>query len=155
MTIRFTLVTLIAAAPEDVFDLSLDTGLHLRSMRGYAEELLSVDPGRLLTVGDEVTWRARHFGVRWTMTDRLTELERPSRFVDEQVRGPFASFHHVHEFARDTAGTGTVMTDHITFDAPLSILGDAVERLVLARRMRHLISVRNAHLKHECEQPRP
>ena len=77
MTVRFTLVTPIAAAPEDVFDLSLDTGLHLRSMRGYAEELLSVDPGRLLTVGDEVTWRARHFGIRWTMTDRLTEPPRP------------------------------------------------------------------------------
>ena len=153
MTVRFSLVTPIAAPTEDVFDLSLDTGLHLRSMRDYGEELLSVDPGRLLTVGDEVTWRARHFGVRWTMTDRVTELDRPYRFVDEQVRGPFASFHHVHEFAPATAGSGTVMTDHITFDAPLGILGDAVERLVLANRMRTLISVRNAHLKHECEHP--
>ena len=153
MTTRFTLVTAIAAAPEDVFDLSLDTGLHLRSMRGYAEELLSVDPGRTLSTGDEVTWRARHFGIRWTMTDRIIELERPRRFVDEQVRGPFSTFHHVHEFARDAAGTGTVMTDHITFDAPCWILGDAVERLALAARMRHLITVRNTHLKHECETP--
>lgn len=151
MTVRFTLVTPIAATLEDVFDLSLDTGLHLRSMRGYAEELMGVDPGRPLTVGDEVTWRARHFGIRWTMTDRVTELERPSRFVDEQVRGPFARFRHVHEFAPDAAGTGTVMTDHVTFDAPLWILGDAVERLVLARRLQHLIEVRNAHLRHESE----
>jgi hypothetical protein len=46
----------------------------------------------------------------------------------------------------------TIRTDHIRLDAPFWLLGDAVERLVLARRMRHLISVRNAHLRHECEQ---
>jgi ligand-binding SRPBCC domain-containing protein len=150
VTVRFTLVTPIAASPESVFDLSLDVGLHLRSMAGYDEELVGVDPGRPLTVGDEVTWRARHLGIRWTLTTRVVELDRPRRFVDEQVRGPFAAFRHEHEFAAD--GDGCVMTDHVVVDAPLGLLGDAVERVVLGARMRHLIEVRNTQLRLEAER---
>jgi ligand-binding SRPBCC domain-containing protein len=32
------------------------------------------------------------------MTSRITEWSRPERFVDEQVRGPFAAFRHEHLF---------------------------------------------------------
>lgn len=53
-----------------------------------------------IALGETVTWRARHFGIWFTMTSRITSLERPNRFVDEQVRGPFRSFHHEHVFAR-------------------------------------------------------
>lgn len=56
-----------------------------------------VTAGRI-GLGEEVTWRAVHFGLPFTMTSRVTELERPLRFVDEQVRGPFRSFRHEHRF---------------------------------------------------------
>jgi ligand-binding SRPBCC domain-containing protein len=37
-----------------------------------------------------------HFGVPITMTSRITRMSPPRLFVDEQVRGPFRSFHHEH-----------------------------------------------------------
>lgn len=42
-----------------------------------------------MKLGDSVTRQARHFGIPFTMTSRITELTAPTRFVDEQVSGPF------------------------------------------------------------------
>ncbi|MFF2495252.1 SRPBCC family protein [Agromyces sp. NPDC058064] len=95
-------------------------------------------------LGEEVSWRARHFGVRWRMTSRITELERPVRFVDEQVRGPFRSFRHVHRFESDRADE-TLMIDDIEFAAPFGPLGRLAER-ALGPYLRRLIERRNAHL---------
>ena len=147
MTVRFRLVNLVAAPPATVFDLSLDVDLHLRSMAAWHERVLG-SPTAPLALGDEVTWTARHFGVPFSMTSRIAELERPHRFVDEQVRGPFASFRHVHTF--QATDDGTRMTDDVAFDAPLGPLGDLAESLVLRRRLRHLIEVRNELLVHEA-----
>lgn len=78
------------------------------------------------------------------MTSRIVEHDRPDGFVDEQVRGPFARFRHVHRF--EPIETGTRMIDEVTFDAPFGPLGDAVERLVLGRYLRHLIEIRGRHV---------
>lgn len=147
MTVRFTLVNLVAAPPETVFDLSLDVDLHLRSMAAWHERVVG-SPSSPLALGDEVTWTARHFGLPFSMTSRIAELDRPRRFVDEQVRGPFAAFRHVHTF--EAAEAGTRMTDDVAFDAPLGPLGDVAESLVLRRRLRHLIAVRNELLVREA-----
>ena len=97
MTVRFTLVNLVRCAPETLFDLSLDVDLHLRSMAAWRERVVE-SPTSPLGLDDVVTWKARHFGLPFTMTSRIAELQRPQRFVDEQVRGPFASFRHEHLF---------------------------------------------------------
>ena len=71
-------------------------------------------------------------------------LATPDYFVDEQVRGPFRSFRHVHEF-REDAGR-TVMVDRIEFAAPFGPLGRLAEKLILTRYLRKLIEHRNRHL---------
>lgn len=97
----------------------------------------------LIGVGEEVTWRAWHFGVPIRMTSRITAMTEPVSFVDEQVRGPFRSFRHEHEFHPD--GSGTLMIDHVRFVAPLGPLG-AIAELVLGPYLRRLIEKRNAHI---------
>jgi uncharacterized protein (UPF0548 family)/ligand-binding SRPBCC domain-containing protein len=93
-------------------------------------------------LGETVTWRARHFGIWFTMTSRITSLERPTGFVDEQVRGPFRSFHHEHLFTRD--GETTVMVDRVSIASP--VFGRLAERIVLVPYLRRLIQRRNHHL---------
>ena len=101
-----------------------------------------MSPRGAIGLGEMVTWRARHFGIWFTMTSQITSLERPDRFVDEQVRGPFRSFHHEHTFTRD--GEGTVMVDTLTIGSP--IFGRLAERVVLVPYLRRLIRQRNHHL---------
>ncbi|MGH9189667.1 MAG: SRPBCC family protein [Acidimicrobiales bacterium] len=149
MTVEFEQVTVINAPIETVFGLSLDIDAHLASMsRANERAIEGVTTGRI-DLGQSVTWRATHFGIPFTMTSRVTELERPHRFVDEQVRGPFRSFHHEHLF--DDANGGTVMADRVRFDAPLGFIGRTVERLLLARYLRQLIEQRGEFLRAAAE----
>ena len=150
MTVDFTLVTLIAAPPDEVFGLSLDIDAHTQSMARSGERAVAGVTSGQISLGESVTWRATHFGIPFTMTSRITALDRPHRFVDEQQKGPFRRFRHEHRF--ETTPDGTRMADHIRFDAPCGIVGDAVERLILGRYLRQLIEQRNRHLKLHAER---
>ncbi|MEO6089881.1 MAG: SRPBCC family protein [Umezawaea sp.] len=143
---RFEVTTSISAPPHRVFDVSLDVEVHTDSMAGAAERAVDgVTSGRL-ALGDTVTWQARHFGLRWRMTSRVSVFAPPDHFVDEQVDGPFLSWHHAHHFDPDGRG-GTVMRDVVDYAAPLRPLGTIAELVVLNRYLVRLIRTRNEHVK--------
>lgn len=144
MAAFFECITRTTLGKEELFDFSRSIDAHKESMAQSREEAVAgVTSGRI-SLGEEVTWRAWHFGVPLRMTSRITEMEAPDYFVDEQVRGPFRSFRHVHEFSEDAGGT--VMVDRIEFAAPFGPLGRLVEKLVLTRYLQNLIEQRNQHL---------
>lgn len=128
----------------ELFDLSRSIDAHKESMARSREKAVAGVTSGLISLGEEVTWRAWHFGLPVQMTSRITGMRVPHYFVDEQVRGPFLRFRHVHEFSAD--GSGTVMVDRIEFAAPFGLLGRLAEKLFLARYLRGLIETRNLHL---------
>lgn len=138
----FTLVTETSLSAEALFDLSLDIDAHVASMSQSDERAVAGVRTGVIGLGETVTWRARHFGVRWTMTSQITALERPTHFTDQQVRGPFKTFVHEHRFEQLAAGSR--MTDTITLASP--VFGALAERLMLVPYLRRLIAKRNAHL---------
>lgn len=103
-------------------------------------------------LGGTVTWRARHFGLPFTLSSVISAFERPTYFVDEQTKGPFKRWWHAHSF--ETAGEGTLQIDVIEFEAPFGVLGRVVEHLILQRYMTRLIDNRNQWLKTQLEQGR-
>lgn len=152
MTVEFEVVNAVEAPAEVVFDLSLDIDAHVASMSDSGEQAVGGVTSGLIGLGETVTWRARHFGVPFTMTSRVTAWDRPRRFVDEQVTGPFRSFHHEHLFEADAGAT--TMIDRVRFVAPVGPVGRLVERLVLGRYLHQLIADRAQHLKAEAERRR-
>ena len=151
MTVAFELVTLIKTTPKQAFSASLDIDAHLASMEASGETAIAGVTSGKIGLGETFTWKARHFFITWKMTSKITELEEPHRFVDEQVRGPFKKFRHEHLFLADPVGTR--MVDRIQFDAPLGPLGDLTEKIVLGRYLPKLIVERNEFLRSELEQP--
>jgi len=129
---------------EELFDLARSIDDHKDSMAQSREEAVAGVMSGLISLGQEVTWRAWHFGVPIRMTSRITEMQAPFYFVDEQAKGPFRRFRHVHEFTEDSGGT--VMVERIEFEAPFGPIGRLVEKLVLARYLQELIGQRNQHL---------
>jgi ligand-binding SRPBCC domain-containing protein len=150
---KFRLENLIEAPIERVFDLARDIGLHERSMAATGEHAIAGRTSGRIESGETVTWRARHFRLWWTMTSRITEVDPPTAFADEQEHGPFAWFRHRHTFRR-VAG-GSVMVDDWEHRSPFGLLGRVVDRLVLGRYMRHLLETRNTALKAEAERTTP
>ncbi len=150
MTTRIELTTDIAAPIELVFDLARDLDLHTRSMAHTGERAIGGRTSGQIELGETVTWRARHLGLWWTLTSRITAVDAPTRFADEQVTGPFAWFRHEHRFERLTHGR-TRMVDRWEHQAPWGFLGVLADRFVLADHMRRLLETRNRALRDEAE----
>jgi ligand-binding SRPBCC domain-containing protein len=96
-------------------------------------------------MSDEVTWEARHLGIRQRLTVRVTAFDRPSHFQDVIVRGAFKRMVHDHTFVE--LPSGTQMFDRFEFESPFGILGRLVDRLFLGRYMRQFLAQRNRQLK--------
>jgi ligand-binding SRPBCC domain-containing protein len=143
MTARFRCSHRVRGSATALFDLARDVEVHLETMAVSGERAVGGVTSGLLELGDQVTWAARHFGVPWRMTVGIVEYDRPARFVDEQVRGPFRRFRHVHIFEPD--GDHVTIVDDVGFAAPFGILGRAVEPL-LVRYLRRLVCDRTEQL---------
>lgn len=144
-----TIETWIAAPPERCFDAARDLDLHVKSVAHTNERAVGGLTSGLIELGEEVTWRARHFGVTQHFTSRITAFDRPHYFQDGMQRGAFKSFVHDHHFEGD--GTGTKMTDVLVFSAPLGILGRIAEALMLRGYLERLLRMRAATIKEACE----
>ena len=147
---RVDLTTRIAAPPERCFDLARSVELHTQSTAATGEVAIAGRTHGLLGPGDEVTWRARHFGVWQQLTSRITAYDRPRHFRDAMVKGAFARLDHDHHFA-DDGGGGTIMRDVLDFAAPLGPLGRLAERVVLIRYLRGFLEARNRAIKAAAE----
>lgn len=144
MAVYFECVTITDMPRQELFEKSLNIDAHAGSMAESGEQAVGGVTSGQIGLGEQVTWRAKHFGIPLRMTSEISDLMEPSGFTDQQVRGPFKKFHHVHEF--HAADAGTIMVDRIQFEAPLGPLGWLAERLVLSWYMPRLIRVRNAFL---------
>ena len=143
------LTTFIAAPPARVFDLSRSIDLHKKSMSESSEMAVAGIISGLIELDETVTWKARHlFKTRFLKT-RITAMERPFSFTDEQVSGNFKSLQHEHFFK--AIDNGTIVIDLFHFEIPYGKLGNLFNRLFLIRYIRKLLEKRNLFIKSYAE----
>lgn len=78
------------------------------------------------------------FPQRWT--SRISEWDPPHRFVDEQVRGPYRRWRHLHEF-RAVRG-GTELSDRVTYELPFGPLGRLAHLLLVRQQLESIFGFR-------------
>jgi uncharacterized protein YbjT (DUF2867 family)/ligand-binding SRPBCC domain-containing protein len=147
---RIRLRTRVDAPRERCFDVARDVGMHQRAQSGSGERAVAGVTEGLIGGGQWVTWRARHFGLSWRMTSGLTGFVRPAKFVDEQLRGPFARWRHEHRF--EDQGDSTLITDRIDYEVPLGPLGRVADSLFLRGYLTRLMERYNQAIKTEAER---
>jgi ligand-binding SRPBCC domain-containing protein len=143
------LSTTINAPTERCFDLSRSIDLHLESTKQTGEQAIAGRTSGLMELGETVTWRAKHFGIRQTLTSKITRFEYPNYFTDEMVSGAFKSFKHDHVFS--SVNGQTIMKDVFEFESPLGLLGKLANVLFLTSYMRKLLVIRNDVIKKAAE----
>jgi ligand-binding SRPBCC domain-containing protein len=143
------LSTVILAPRERVFDLARCINAHQDSTEGTQERAVAGVTSGLIGFNDEVTWEARHLGVRQRLTVRVTAFNRPLHFQDVMIRGAFKCLKHDHEFLEHPSGT--LMVDRFEFQSPFGILGSIVDRFFLIVYMRRFLVRRNSILKKLAE----
>ncbi|PTY02416.1 cell division protein [Verrucomicrobia bacterium LW23] len=145
-----TLESTIRAPVERVFDLTRSIDLHMRSAEATGERAIGGVTRGLIGMGQEVTWRARHFGVWQTLTARITAFSRPEHFRDSMVRGVFARFDHDHYF-RSVSNDLTFVREIFDYNSPFGLLGTAVDALLLKNYMRNFLARRNEIIREVAE----
>ena len=149
-------VTLVHAPIERCFDLARSVEVHLAGNVhcGEAAVAMAGVTSGLVSLGQRVTWRARHFGFRHKLTSAITAMDRPAHFQDVMTEGVFRCMRHDHYF-RAVSPHETEMTDVFSFAAPLAVLGRIAEIAFLGRYMRKLMRERNLVLKEIAESCDP
>lgn len=116
-----------------------------------AANLEALTPGflrfRILTplpiemgVGARIDYRLALWGMPVTWRTRISTWEPMSRFVDEQEAGPYAYWHHLHEFEAEDGATR--MRDQVTYRLPLGPLGELAHGLWVRRQLLRIFDFR-------------
>jgi len=95
-------------------------------------------------VGALIEYRLRLHGVPVSWLTRIEEWEPGVRFVDAQLRGPYALWHHTHEFEAD--GDGTIVRDTVRYALPFGVFGGLAHLAFVRRDLEKIFDYRTVSL---------
>jgi ligand-binding SRPBCC domain-containing protein len=133
----------LPGTPADVFPFFADA----RNLEAITPPLLKfevVTPGEIpMRVGALIQYRLtlRGIGVNWLTS--IQEWDPPHRFVDQQVRGPYALWHHTHDFtpAPDDPDA-TLMRDTVRYAIGFGAAGQLAARAFVHRDVASIFDFR-------------
>lgn len=92
--------------------------------------------------GALIDYRLRLHGLPLRWRSRIEVWEEERRFVDQQVRGPYRIWRHLHEFV--PLGQSTRVRDRVEYALPLGWLGGLVGLPFVRRDLARIFDYRQA-----------
>jgi len=80
------------------------------------------------------------FGIPVTWVTEITQMKEQNYFIDNQVIGPYKLWHHQH-FLKEIDG-GVQMDDEINYALPFGILGEIVQPIIVANKLKKIFDFR-------------
>jgi ligand-binding SRPBCC domain-containing protein len=119
------------------------------------ENLQEITPGWLdfhiarvepqLHTGSLIEYRLRWHGIPMRWTSEIIEWSPPHRFIDNQIRGPYARWHHEHRFTAENGGTR--IRDEVQYALPFGIAGQFAHWLRARRDVEAIFEFRQKRLR--------
>ncbi|MBM3452945.1 MAG: SRPBCC family protein [Bacteroidetes bacterium] len=78
------------------------------------------------------------FPIKWIT--EITHVDEMKFFVDEQRKGPYKIWHHEHHFKQ--VQNGIEMTDIVSYEIPLGILGRLAHPLLVKNKLNQIFDYR-------------
>lgn len=103
--------------------------------------------------GTLIRYRLRLHGIPVRWLTRIEEWDPPRRFVDRQLEGPYALWHHTHSF-EPISENQTRMVDLVRYGHRFGPLGSLAERLVVERDLRRIFDYRRDAIAGRIQQTR-
>lgn len=97
-----------------------------------------------LGAGSMLSYKLRLHGIPIRWLTRIALWEPPDRFVDVQVRGPFALWEHTHSF--EESGEETLMRDVIRYRPRFGPFGEVAKAVFVARDLTRIFDYRREAL---------
>ena len=94
-------------------------------------------PGPIsLRLDSVLDYTIRWMGVPVRWRTKIIDWSPPRQFIDLQVRGPYALWHHQHAFEPAGGdGGGVACTDRVIYRMPVPVFGRAVHAAVVRRQL--------------------
>jgi ligand-binding SRPBCC domain-containing protein len=103
-----------------------------------------VSAERELRTGSIIEYRLRVHGLPTRWKSEISEWDPPHRFVDTQLRGPYALWRHQHSFTAENDGTR--IRDQVDYALPLGVLGELAHTLMVRRDVESIFAYRQKRL---------
>jgi ligand-binding SRPBCC domain-containing protein len=85
-------------------------------------------------------YEIRWMGVPLHWRTRIIDWSPKRQFIDLQLRGPYALWHHQHTFT--PSDEGTICTDRVTYRVPVPVFGRVMNALVVRRQLLEIFNFR-------------
>ena len=80
------------------------------------------------------------FGIKMNWMTEITHVDEHKYFVDNQVFGPYALWHHQHHFTEITGGVK--MHDILDYAIPYSVIGQIANRVLVNWEVKKIFNYR-------------
>lgn len=143
------IITIYNAPIEKVFNVNRDIDIHQLSATQTNEKAIAGITSGLINKNEKVTWKGKHFGFYIKHQSIISEMNFPTYFVDEQLKGHFKSFKHQHIFVQKE--NYVEVTDFLEYETPFGIFGKLFDKFLLKKHLTNFIIQRNSILKNLAE----
>jgi hypothetical protein len=126
---------------EEVFPFYADAGNLERITPPWLKfEVASPRPFKM-GEGTLIEYRLRLHGIPVRWRTRIEAWEPPHRFVDAQLSGPYALWHHTHTFRAD-GERATILGDRVRYAIPFGPFGELARALLVDRDLEQIFDYR-------------
>ena len=92
----------------------------------------------------DYTVKIMSFPIRWRTL--ITKYDPPNMFIDQQLKGPYSMWHHVHLFEKINDNE-TLIKDIIVYAVPFSFIGSITHSLYIKRDLENIFDYRSQKIK--------
>lgn len=135
----------VAAPIERVFDFFTDLNTLVQLTPPFVRLRILSTETKIWGPGQRLEYEIRPFVLPLRWVSEITEFDPPFRFTDEQVKGPYRRWRHVHHFY--PLSTGTLIVDDVTYEIPFGFLGRIVHRIVIRRQLDAIFAFRRMRVE--------
>lgn len=133
----------IPLSPEETFAFFSDAFNLERITPPFLRFRILTPPPIQMKTGVEIEYRLKLFGVPIYWRTRIEDWVPNEIFVDTQIIGPYALWHHTHTFEEQGPGQ-TLMRDRVQYRIPFSVAGNLAHVLFVKRLLKRIFDYRAA-----------
>lgn len=83
-------------------------------------------------------------GIPLKWVSQISAVNAPHKFVDEQLKGPYAYWHHEHTF--EEVDGKVLMKDKVIYAVPFGFLGQIANTLVVRNKLKQIFDYRTTKI---------
>jgi len=130
---------------EQVFDFLIRTA-NLLAMIPPEAGMRAVSVPEILKTGSRLEFQLTQFGQSFKIVHEITEIDPPTKLLEQQVHGLFKLWRHEHLVEEVSAGQ-VVVIDRIEFEPPGGMLGFLVTKRRILEELESLFAHRHQQMR--------